>query len=221
MKKPIILILIIVLVVSVFNITGLNKYLNLQVFLSNKNMIETYVADNYLASVLIYILSYIVILAFSLPGAAFMTIVGGFLFGTIVGAVYVNISASLGGLAGFFMTRYFLGNLVQEKYGDNLKRINDEIEENGSNYFFTLRLIPIFPFFLVNIAAGLTKVTVKKFLITTSLGTIPGTLSYTFAGSTLRTVESLESVVSLRMLGVIIVLSLLSLLPIVYKKIKK
>lgn len=167
-----------------------------------------------------FMLIYFVSTALSVPGASFLTLTGGVLFGPVLSTFLVNVGASGGAVVIFLAARYFMGDKVQEKYGDKLAKFNREMETNGSSYLLTLRFIPIFQFFLINILAGFTTVKLRTFLWTTVVGIIPGSFVYSYlgyAGSILEPGESLltpEIILALCMLGVI------SLVPVVYKKVK-
>jgi len=149
-----------------------------------------------------------------------LTLAGGFLFHLFPGIIYVNVAATVGATLGFLFARYILGNKVQEKYASQLERFNRELDENGHLYLLTLRLIPAFPFFLINLLAGLTKVSLKTFFWTTMVGILPGSLVYSFAGSQLNTIESVEDIFSGSIIAAFLALALFALLPVILKKLR-
>ncbi len=157
--------------------------------MSQKENILSFVNQNYILSVVIFMLLYFIFVIFSLPAAGVMTILAGFLFG-LWGVLYVNISATLGATLAFGLSRYLIGHWVQTKFENKLNKFNQEIQTYGSNYLLTLRLIPIFPFFLINLLSGLTKVSTWTFFWTTLIGTLPGTFLYVYFGTQLGQVES-------------------------------
>ncbi len=199
---------------QIFNVETLNTYLE---------NIKLFIQKNYLLAALIFILAYISQTAAFLPAAAIFSILGGFLFGPLWSVLYINLGATTGSFINFFAARYFIGDSIHKKYEDKLQYFHKEIEENGTNYMFTLRLIPIFPFFLVNLLAGLTKIKWTKYLWTTSLGILPASFAYAYLGYSLRAAgESLEEAkLSPHIIIALVVLGLVGLIPVIYKKLKK
>jgi uncharacterized membrane protein YdjX (TVP38/TMEM64 family) len=180
---------------------------------------DDFKSDWYILFVLIFIVIYIIVVAMQLPGASFLTLGGGFLFGPLIGALYVNVGATLGATAAFFVARYILGSTLQEKFSKQLAKFNAEMDKNSALYLLTMRLIPAFPFFLINLLAGLTKIRARTFIWTTSLGIFPGSLVYAFAGSQLNRVKTLGDIMSPQVLMAFGFLILFSLIPIIVKKI--
>lgn len=211
--------MIIVLIIGI-RMAGLYEYLTLENLQSSKILLANFVAKNYSLAVITYIISYIIITALSLPGAAIMTLAGGFLFGIAIGALYVNIGATFGATGAFLCARYLLGDFLQKKYAPKLQTFNDEITTNGYSYLLTLRFIPVFPFFLINILTGLTRIPLATFIWTTSLGIIPGSLAYTFAGHELNRINSLTEILSPHVILAFCLLAGLALLPLLIKKIR-
>jgi uncharacterized membrane protein YdjX (TVP38/TMEM64 family) len=217
--KRILLVLMLVAAALLIRMTGWHEYITLQNLQAYAGSLQERVQDSYLQSVLLFIGIYILVTGFSIPGAAVMTLAGGYLFGVILGALYVNVGATMGAFLAFLAARFILGNWIHERYGDRLARFNREIHENGYSYLLTLRLIPIFPFFMINFFAGLTAIPSRTFLWTTSLGIIPGSLVYAFAGRQLATVTSVGDIFSINMLAAFVLLGLFALLPVVLKKL--
>lgn len=215
---------IVVLLIGIIILIGLIKQFQLDTLLTfenlheNKLRLNTFVENNYLKSVLLYIGVYIVVIAMNLPGAGVMTFSGGVLFGILPAMLYVNISASVGGSIAFLVTRNFFGIFVQERFGDKLKKFNQDIERYGKNYLLTMRLIPIFPFFFVNIAAGVTKVSYMTFLWTTSIGTIPGTFAYVFAGHNISNIAGGEKILSPPVIAALVIFGLMAIVPTIMSK---
>jgi len=218
--KKILLLMVIVGIIAGIRVSGLGDYLTFENLKQNRESLHNVVNENYLFSVFLYIVIYILVTGLSLPGAATMTLAGGFLFGTILAALYVNIGATTGATLAFLVSRYLLGNWIQGKYRDKLQKFNREIEANGYRYLLTLRLIALFPFYLINIMAGVTTTPIKTFVWTTSVGIFPGSLVYAFAGSRLNVIESPRDIFSPQILLAFALLALLPLLPMVIKKLR-
>lgn len=217
-KKLLILVIGIVIVVGLVNQLNLNELITFENLHENKMKLNEYVASNYFKSVLLYIGVYLIVIAANLPGAGVMTFSGGVLFGILPAMLYVNISATIGGAIAFLIARNFFGVFIHEKFGDKLNKFNNDIERYGKNYLLTMRLIPIFPFFFVNIAAGLTKVSLMTFIWTTSLGTIPGTFAYVFAGHNISNIAGGEEILSPPVIAALVIFGLMSIGPTVISK---
>ncbi|MEW6086888.1 MAG: TVP38/TMEM64 family protein [bacterium] len=210
----------IVLVIIILKYTGITEYFTFEDLKNNKEHLRNFVKQNYFESVLLYFCVYILVVSLSIPGAAVLSLAGGYLFGTIPGAVYVNFGATIGSGIVFLLCRYLLGEWIQERYKDKLARFNDEINKNGQNYLLTLRLIPVFPFFLINILASLTTVPFTTFIWTTSAGILPASLVYTFAGSQLNNISSLRDILSPKILLSFLLLAFIAFIPVIWNKIK-
>jgi len=171
--------------------------------------------------VLSFIAVYVLVTALSIPGAVILTLAGGFLFCTAAGVIYIDAGATAGAACAFLSARYLLGNRLQQKYGGQLEKFNKEMDLNGANYLLTLRLIPVFPFFLINFLAGLTNVPLRTFLWTTCLGIIPGTAVFAFAGQQLGSLNSPADILSRKVIAAFAALGLLALAPAVWKRMRK
>lgn len=220
MNKKLILVAIFILIIVLIKIFDLDAYFTFENLKAQKEVLADYVALNYVLAVFLFVITYIVAIAFMLPIATVLTLAGGFLFGTVFGVIFANIGASLGAIAAFLFARYILGNKVQEKYEKQLTKFNAQLEENKYQYLFSLRFLPIFPFFLVNFLCGVTKLDLKAFVITTSLGIIPGSFVYTYAGSQLASINAIGDIFSKEILYAFILLGIITLMPVIVKKIK-
>lgn len=222
MRKYIIRLAILVVIVagifSLIRFTVVGDYLNLQMLQENKETLKGFVERNYLASVLVFIAAYIVIVALSVPGAMWVSIAGGFFFGVIFATIYINIGATIGATLVFLAARFFLGEMVQNKYGDRLSKFNEEVETNGGNYLITLRLIPVFPFWMINLFAGVTRIKPRTFIWTTSLGIIPGSAVYAYAGYAINDIG--EGGIPKNIIFALLLLAALSAVPLAVKKIR-
>jgi len=222
MKKYIVRLIILVVIVagilSLVRFTPVGDYLNPQMLQENKEALKGFVERNYLASVLVYIVAYILVVALSIPGAMWLSIGGGFFFGVVFATIYINIGATIGATIVFLAARFFLGEMIQNKYGDKLARFNREVETNGSNYLITLRLIPVFPFWMINLFAKVTKIKPRTFIWTTSLGIIPGSAVYAYAGYAINDIG--EGGIPKNIIFALLLLAALSAVPLVVKKIR-
>ena len=220
-RKIIILLIGLVLIFSGVRYFGLDDVLTFENLNKNRQLLTTYVGQHYVQSVILYIGIYIIVVAVNLPGAAVMTLSGGLLFGILPAMLYVNISATVGGSIAFMVSRKFLGEFFQAKFGQQLKKFNSEIDRYGKNYLLTMRLIPVFPFFFVNIAAGMTKISLMTFVWTTSLGTIPGTFAYVYAGYNIGNIASNGQVLSPQIIFALVLLGIAAVVPTFINKRKE
>jgi uncharacterized membrane protein YdjX (TVP38/TMEM64 family) len=204
--------------IGAFFFFDLKTYLSLDTVKANRDNLLVFTQEHYAQAVVLFILIYILQTAFSLPGATIMTLAGGFLFGSLWATLYVNIGATTGATLAFLAARYLFHQWVERKFGDRLGAIQEGFAKNAFSYLLTLRLIPLFPFFLVNLLSGLTRVRVSTYVAATAVGIIPGTFVYTFAGRQLGTINSLSELASPRLLLAFSLLGLLILVPIVYRK---
>lgn len=209
-----------VLGAAAFFYFDLGRYLTLAALKANKDALRAYTEAHYAATVGLYIVIYCVQTALSLPGAAILTLTGGFLFGTLWGTVYVNLAATSGAALAFLAARFLLRDAVERKFGARLASIQRGFSQNAFNYLLTLRLIPLFPFFLVNLASGLTRVRLSTYVLATAVGILPGSAVYANAGSQLGTIESLKDVASPGVLGAFALLGGLALVPVIYQKLR-
>ena len=214
-KKPLILLIIIILAVLLYTL-GINEYLNLGTLKSFQNeWAEAYQARP-IEIISLYFIIYVVITGLSLPGATLMTLVGGALFGTALGILIISFASTIGATFAFLLSRYFFKDWVQKKFSKQLATINEGVEKEGSYYLFTLRLVPLFPFFIINLVMGLTPIKTLSFYWVSQVGMFLGTFVYVNAGTQLAKLDSLSGILSP---ALIVSFSLLGLLPLVTKKI--
>jgi uncharacterized membrane protein YdjX (TVP38/TMEM64 family) len=219
--KRIALLVVIVGLLIGLRVSGVGRQFTLENIQLHAAQLRDFSDSHYLISVIAFILIYIIVTGFSLPGALPLTLAGGFLYKTLLAAVYVNIGATAGATLSFLFARYVAGAWIQQKYADKLAHFNAELDRNGSSYLLTLRLVPIFPFFLINIFAGLTRIKVKTFVWTTSLGILPGSLVYSYAGQQLGTIHNVKDVFTTRILVAFLLLAAVAILPILWQKLRK
>ena len=138
-----------------------------------------------------------------------------------MGTVYVNIGATAGATLAFLVARYLFHDVIQSKFGPRLDTINRELETRGLNYLLFLRLVPVFPFFLINLGAGLTRMPLRTFFFGTMIGIIPGSFVFCNAGASLASITSMGEVASPRVLGSFALLGLFALVPVLYQKLRR
>ena len=205
--------------IGAFLYFDLGQYLSLDALKENRDSLLAYTESNFGVAVALFVGVYIVQTAFSLPGGAILTLAGGFLFGSLLGTVFVNVGATTGATLAFLAARYLLRDWVETKFGDRLEPIQAGFAQNAFSYLMTLRLIPAFPFFLVNLVSGLTRVNLGTYVVATAVGIIPGSFVFAYAGRQLGTINSLGEIASPPVLLAFTLLGLLALLPIVYRKL--
>ncbi|UPW20449.1 FAD-dependent oxidoreductase [Agarivorans sp. TSD2052] len=194
----------------------LGQWLNFDTIKQSQSDLQSSVEQHYFVSIVGYFFLYIFVTAFSIPGAALLTLLAGALFGVVNGVIMVSFASSIGATCAFFVARYLLRDSLEKRYADKLQSINQGIEKEGAFYLFSLRLIPIFPFFLINLVMALTKLPLKTFYWVSQLGMIPATIVYVNAGTELAKLDSLSGILSPSLL---IAFTLLGVLPYISKAI--
>lgn len=204
----------------------LNQYISLDALKENREVLQSWVANYGTLSALVFAGIYAVAVAFSIPGAVFITIAGGFMFGPYLGTVYVVIGATVGAVGVFLAAKYAVGDILRAKAGPAIKRMEAGFRENELSYLLILRLVPLFPFWLVNLVPAFLGVSLRTYTIGTLLGIIPGAFVYALVGDGAGAVLdaggdlNLGIIFAPRFLAPIIGLAVLACIPIVYKKIK-
>jgi len=218
--KKIILLIITAVAISLFFYFDLKSYLTLESLKNNRQTLLDLYQTNKIATVAGFMAIYIIQTAFSLPGAAIMSMASGAIFGSIMGTVYANIAATIGATLAFLVARYLMRDFLQKKFGDRLEGVNRELDERGLSYLLFLRLVPLFPFFLTNLAAAMTRLPLRTFVLGTVIGIIPGGFVIVNAGASLATITDLKGIVSPQVLGSFALLGLFALIPVLYSKYK-
>ncbi len=213
MSRKLILGLVLVTVV-VFLGVEFSQYLTLENAKAQQASLSHYIEQNLFYSALIYFAAYVVITAFSIPGAAVVTLLGAALFGFWFSLALVSFASTIGATLAFLSSRYLLRNWVQQRFSDKLKAINAGVKKDGAFYLFTLRLIPVFPFFLINLLMGLTPISTLRYYFVSQLGMLPGTAVYLNAGTQLADIKTLAGIVSPT---VLLSFALLGVFPFVAK----
>jgi uncharacterized membrane protein YdjX (TVP38/TMEM64 family) len=202
-------------VIASFRIFNIGDYLSLSYIKESQERFAALYRDQRVTVTAAYMVIYILVTSLSLPGAAVMTLAGGALFGLVTGTVVVSFASTIGATLACFVARFILRDWMQGRFGDKLKTVNEGIKKEGALYLFTLRLIPVFPFWLINLVMGLTKMPIGRFYWVSQVGMLPGTIVYVNAGKELGKIDSLSGILSP---GLILSFMLLGIFPLLAKK---
>ena len=223
------LVLLIVVVggLGAFFLLELDAYLSFNALRDHRQILTAWRSDHFFLLVASFIALYSLMVAFSVPGAVWMTVSGGFLFGPVAGTAASVVGATLGAVALFLAARYVFGDTLRTKAGPAICKMEAGFRENALSYLFVLRLVPLFPFWLVNLVPALLRVTLRTFVYATFFGIIPGTLVFTLVGSGLGSLldagqtPDLDILFEPQILLPLAGLVVLSLIPVIYKKVTK
>ncbi|WP_420599444.1 FAD-dependent oxidoreductase [Neptuniibacter sp.] len=214
--KKLPLVFFLVLSIAAFFVFDLGQYFSLEFIKQNQASFEQYYSENPVQTVAIYFIIYVLVTALSLPGAAIMTLAGGALFGLSTGVIVISFASTIGATLAFLFSRFLLRDWIQQRFSRQLDSINKGIEKEGAFYLFTLRLVPVFPFFVINLGMGLTPIKTWTFYWISQLGMFAGTIVYVNAGTQLGKLENLSGILSP---GLLLSFTLLGLLPLIGKKV--
>ncbi len=220
-KHKLLILLFVAAIIALFFYFHVERYLTRESLKANQTALLRFYASHRLPVIFGFLAVYIVQTGLSLPGAAILSLAAGALFGTIMGTVCVNVGATLGATAAFLLVRFLLHDLIQRRFGPRLEGINAELEKEGFKYLLFLRLVPIFPFFLINLGAGMTRIPLRTFFWGTMLGIIPGSFVYCNAGASLASINRVGEIVSPRVLGSFALLGFFALVPVLYNKLRR
>jgi uncharacterized membrane protein YdjX (TVP38/TMEM64 family) len=195
MKKAI-LALVLFGAIAAYFIFDLGQYLSLESFKAQQAEIVAAKDANPLLYIAGFFLIYVAVTGLSIPGAAIMSLVAGALFGVVLGTVIVSFASTIGATLAFLSSRYLLRDWVQGKFGDRLRAIDDGLAKDGAFYLFTLRLIPVFPFFVINLLMGLTRIRTSTFFWVSQLGMLAATVVFVNAGTQISRIESTSGLLS-------------------------
>ena len=215
LKKIVILVIVISLIVA-FRVFNLGQYLTLSYLKESLDKFNDLYEKHQALVIAGYFIIYVLTTSLSLPGASPLGIVGGALFGFWVATLVVSFASTIGATLACFISRFLLRDWVQSKFSDKIAKVNEGIEKEGAFYLFTLRLIPIFPFWMINLVMGLTKMPLSRFYWVSQIGMLPGTMVYVNAGKELAKIESIKGIFSP---SLIISFALLGIFPIAVKKL--
>ncbi len=225
--KKLLPVAIIIAIFAAFFLLGGHKYITLESLKTHRQTLLDWAASHHLLAALIFMAAYGVMVAATIPGALVMTLAGGFLFGVIEATIYVVFSATLGATAIFLIARYAFRDYFQEKAGQAIRRMEKGFKENALSYLLVLRLVPIFPFFIVNLVPAFLGVPLRTYVIGTLFGIIPGTFVYCLVGNGLGAIidkggePNLGRIFEPEILSALIGLALLSLIPVIHKRFKR
>lgn len=213
MNKKIVLGIVFIAVIVALAV-NFGPYLTLENAKAQQAALSEYIENNFVIAAVSYFALYVLVTAFSVPGATVITLLGAALFGFTTGLILVSFASTLGATLAFLSSRYLLRDWVQSRFGSKLETINDGVERDGAFYLFSLRLIPVFPFFLINLVMGLTPIKTLQFYLVSQLGMLPGTAVFINAGTQLAQIESLSGIVSPT---VLLSFALLGIFPVIAK----
>ncbi len=213
-KSRLVLIIVIAAAIAAFFMFDLGRFFTLEFFKSQQASIDSYFTANPLQTAAIFFVIYVAVTGLSLPGAALMTLVAGAIFGLLWGTVIVSFASSLGATLAFLASRFLFRDAIQSRFGESLKAINAGVEKDGAFYLFTLRLVPAFPFFVINLVMGLTPIRTWAFYWVSQIGMLAGTVVYVNAGTQIARIESLRGILSPEL---IISFTLLGVFPLIAK----
>ncbi len=214
-KSRIALLVLIALLIGAYFAFDLGAYLDLAAVKARRADIEAYRSAHPLAAALVFFALYVVVTGLSLPGATVMTLAAGAIFGLWWGTLIVSFASSAGATLAFLASRFLFRDTVQDRFGASLRAVNAGVEKDGGFYLFTLRLVPAFPFFVINLVMGLTPIRTRTFYWVSQLGMLPGTLVYCNAGTRIAALDSLAGILSPGLIGSFV---LLGLFPLVARK---
>ena len=215
MKKALILAVIAGLILIYF-LFDLGQYLDLDYFAQQQEKIFAYRDSFPIRTAAVFFILYILVTGLSLPGAAIATLIGGAVFGLLWATILVSFASVIGASCAFLMSRHVLRDSIQNRYGDRLQTINKGIEKDGAVYLFTLRMVPLFPFFVINLVMGLTPMRLTTYFIVSQIGMLPGTVVYVNAGTQLAKIDSVASILSPTLIASF---ALLGIFPLIAKLI--
>lgn len=210
--RRLLLLAVVVALVAGFFASGLQQHLSLDALKAQQQVLDQQVTNQPILASALYVGLYVLVTALSLPGAALLTLIGGALFGLGWGLLLVSFASTAGATLAMLISRFLLQDWVQQRFGSRLERINHGIDCEGAFYLFALRLVPAFPFFLINLAMGLTRLPARTFWWVSQLGMLPGTLVYVNAGRELGQLDSLAGILSPGLLGAFVLLGLFPLI---------
>lgn len=216
MKSKIILALVLGSIVAAFFALDLDRFLTLEAMQQSLGGLRQTYAERPVLMLGGFFVCYVTMAALSLPGATVMGLAGGAVFGFWMASLAVSFASTLGATLAFLLSRYLFRDLVQRRFGDRLAVVNDGVAREGAWYLFTLRLIPVFPFFVINLVMGLTPMPARTFAWVSQLGMLGGTMVYVNAGKELGSLTSLSGILSP---SLILAFALLGLFPLVVKKV--
>ena len=214
-KTKITLLTVVIVLVALFFVFDLGQYFKLEYLKEKQAVMDAYYEREPFTTAVSFFFLYVIITGLSLPGAAILTLAAGAIFGVLWGTIVVSFASTIGATLAFLVSRYLFREAIQGRFADKLTAINRGIDEEGAFYLFTLRLVPIFPFFIINLVMGLTTIRVLTFFLVSQVGMLAGTIVYVNAGTQIAKIEQLKDILSLEL---ILSFALLGIFPLLAKK---
>jgi uncharacterized membrane protein YdjX (TVP38/TMEM64 family) len=208
MIKKAILVLVLLGAIAAYFVFDLGQILSLENFKASQADIVAAKDANPALYIAGFFILYVAVTGLSIPGAAIMTLVAGALFGLVIGTIIVSFASTIGATLAFLSARFVLRDWVQGKFGERLRAINDGLEKDGAFYLFTLRLIPVFPFFVINLLMGLTRIKTGTFFWVSQLGMLPATIVFVNAGTQISRIDSTAGLLSPTLIASFVALAL-------------
>jgi len=215
-KTKLLVIAVIAALIAAYFYFDVGQYLNMETLRARQADIDAYYRDNPLQTIALYFVTYVVMAALSLPGAVWITLAGGAIFGVAVGTLVISFASSIGATLAFLVARFLLRDWVQARFGNSLRAVNEGVRKDGPFYLFTLRMVPVFPFWVINLVMALTPIKAWVFYLVSQVGMLAGTLVYVNAGSQIASIRSLDGILSPSLL---ISLSLLGIFPLATRRV--
>src|SRR4030042_4056198 len=215
-KKKIVILVIVVSLIAAFKVFDLGQYLTLSFLKESLDKFKDLYEKHRVLVIAGYFIIYVLTTSLSLPGASPLGMAGGALFGFWVATLVVSFASTIGATLACFVSRYLLRDWIQRKFSDRIAKVNEGIEKEGAFYLFTLRLIPLFPFWMINLVMGLTKMPLSRFYWVSQAALLPGTMVYVNAGKELAKIESVKGIFSP---SLIISFALIGIFPLAVKKL--
>ena len=218
MNKKKILLVLIGVGIAAFYFFDIQQYLSFEILKANRDRLNVVYQENSIIFIAGFIGIYFLTVSLSLPGAALLTLSAGAIFGSVLGTFLVNIGATLGATAAFLSARFIFRDWVESQFSDKLEFVNNGISDNATSYLLFLRLVPLFPFFLVNLVLGVTQVRLSIYFLSTMVGIMPGSFVYANAGSNLARINTISDIASPEVFGAFVLLGIFVLIPAVYRR---
>jgi len=219
-RGKIALALVVAALVAAYFALDLGRFLTLTELKANRDALFAAYAAHRAPFILGFIAVYITATALSLPGGAILTLTGGAVFGAVTATLVVNVGATIGATLAFLLARYLFRDAVEARLGARLMAFNAGLEKGAMGYLLFLRLVPLFPFFLINLGAGLTQVRLRTYFLATMVGILPGSFVYCNAGANLARIDTLSDIASPGVLGALALLGAFALVPTVYLRLR-
>jgi uncharacterized membrane protein YdjX (TVP38/TMEM64 family) len=217
-SKKIAFCLLILFLTALFYVLDVKRYLTLSALKANFDTLQAFNTAQPVATAAVFITVFIILSALALPGPLIMCLAAGAIFGVITGTVYSTLAATIGASLAFLAARYLFREMIQRLFGKRLVQVNDLLENEGFTHLLLIRLIPVVPFTLINVGAGLTKIPLRSFVLATFIGIIPPGLILCNAGANLAEVESVREILSIKVLGSFLLLGIFPLMAILQRR---